>query len=195
MPETTIESYSLTAARSHADFVFYIHELGERVYFSAHVDTGRLPVSDAEALFRSVERMLVAAATRDDELVDWASEVEVKPVVRDADWVLIDNSWIHLPTTRQFARDAIGDNQADLFALPGDPPRLGLFIASRRDSTPYSLHEACLAQLPGTLCAMAPHWYTICATAPGHARDLAAWRRQPVTAAGSGRNAAAWQSR
>ncbi|OLB82689.1 MAG: hypothetical protein AUI14_00210 [Actinobacteria bacterium 13_2_20CM_2_71_6] len=129
LAETVVERHPLPAVRSHADFVFYLHEFGDRARFSAHVDTGRLPTP--EEVFRGVERILVAAAIRDHELSDWVAALGVKPAARDGDWVFVDNSWIHLPTVRRLARDVLGDHPCEVFVLTGTPTQLGVFAAGR----------------------------------------------------------------
>jgi hypothetical protein len=188
LTDTVVQRSPLRAARSHADFVFYLNEVGDRVNFSAHLDTGVFVPADAEAMFYGVERVLVAAATTDDDLIDWAVEVGIKPAKRDNDWILVDNSWIHLPTTRDLVAQVVGSRPYGVFPLDGKPTELAMFVATDDPAvTPRSLHEACISRLPGVRASMAPHVYTVCASAPTGRTDLVAWSGQPVIVAGTGR--------
>jgi hypothetical protein len=112
------------------------------------------------------------------------------PDARGDDWCLTDGSWAYLPAVAELVRSASGASRAEVFPVPGPHgDRLTAYLSGPASLDIAALHERCVAALPGSRIALAPHQYVITAAAPdAGGTGSPGWSRLPVLAAGTGRD-------
>jgi hypothetical protein len=145
--------------------------------------TGWLPATEIEALLGAVERLIVAAADQDVDLGRLTGITGVEPIVRDADWHNVDNSWIQLSAVQDLLEDAL-PGCAPHAVIGVDSTLTAYLVGTDAVRTPSAAHSACMAALRRHATAIAPAYYVLCDEAPA---DPAGWPRQPVRAEGDGR--------
>ncbi|WP_026423538.1 condensation domain-containing protein [Actinokineospora inagensis] len=124
-----------------------------------HVDTRRFAPAEVDQFLLALERLLVTAATGEVRVRDIGAVTGVEPVVRGANWQVLDSSWVDLVAVRDVLEAAVGpDGSVDEIDVAED--RVSVRVTSA-DATPESLHESVLAALPKNPGAMAPHHYVI----------------------------------
>lgn len=153
-------------------------------------DSALLPPDEALAWLRGVERLLCAATAREVGIHEIGLYTDLTPDDRGDGWCLTDGSWAYLPAVAELVRGASGARRAEVFPVPGPHGvRLAAYLSDPATLDIVSLHDRCVAALPGSRIAVAPHQYAICAAAPGAGETgRAGWRRLPVLAAGTGRD-------
>jgi hypothetical protein len=169
---------------------FLVHGLDAEADVSVQVDQRRLGAGDAEAFLRGVERLLVAAARREVRRAELGALTGVAVAVRDEHWRLIESSWIDLRAVERILRATAQARVAKVFEVPGPSgaARLEAFLDTDDPSTtPEQVHAGVVAVLPDYDTVMAPHRYTLCATAPADPDVHEWWRAQPVVRQGEGR--------
>jgi hypothetical protein len=162
-------------------------------------DARRVPATEMEMLVRGTEALLVAAADGDVELSRVGDLTGVQPVTRDGQWCYVDSCWVDLDEVRRLLDEALPDCTTAVCVAPrrtpiaagaqavGEPMVLAYLAGGEPGRTPESVHDACMAALPGRITAMAPGYYVICDHPPVDRSDLDAWQRQRVLAEGDGR--------
>ncbi len=88
--------------------LFYFEVLGltrHDVSLSVWADQGRFPAAEVEDFLFAVERLLVAAESRDVPARDIGELAGISPVPRDASWRRIDSCWIEMPAVQQLLDD------------------------------------------------------------------------------------------
>jgi hypothetical protein len=179
--------------------LFLVQQVSEELIVGGLTrDASLLPAGEIELLLRGTESIVVAAASGDVDLDRLAEITGVRPVERDADWLVVDRSWIQLSATRRLLADALPAPSAAFAAGGRDDLTLVAYLAANGGiATPGQAHEACMKVLRepdaagrARLAAIAPGRYVICAGPPEDPDDLASWQRQPVIAAGDGRDPA-----
>ncbi|MFY1683546.1 condensation domain-containing protein [Micromonospora sp. WMMD730] len=188
MHETTVVSRPWGEIRTLLAFRL-LDKQGQLILGLLTADRHRITDVDSELLLRGVERLLVEAAAGDVPLDRLDEVTGVTPLSRDADWQLVDSSWIQLSQTQRLLDDALPTAGVRVFAVPDDQGRTELvaYLADGTPVTPRQAHLACLERLPGRDTAMAPRRYVICARAPEDPTDLSAWQRMEVLHVGDGR--------
>src|SRR6185369_5751275 len=91
----------LPATDLPARLVCYLNRLDEIAEFVVWADVRRLPTARLELLVRGVEKLLVAAATRDVDLTELPALTGLSPVDRGADWCFGDCGWVDLAEVRR----------------------------------------------------------------------------------------------
>ncbi|MGI8665183.1 MAG: condensation domain-containing protein [Jatrophihabitans sp.] len=181
------------------------------LHLALTADTTRMARAELAQLLLGVENLLVAAAAGDVPVEKIGELTGIRPVLRDADWGLVDACWVRLSEVRRLLVEATGgralavldrpagpDGPAELvgyLALPepsaghGGASEAGRRVGAGGLDTAEAVHRACLELLrtPGWQCAMTPTRYLLCAGAPSDPDDEAAWRALPRIAAGTGR--------
>src|SRR5258708_144463 len=169
------------------------HDVGLSVW----ADQGRFPAAEVEDFLFAVERLLVAAESRDVPARDIGELAGISPVPRDASWRRIDSCWIEMPAVQQLLDDVAasvpGIQAAQAFctrvvASARAAESLVAYVSAPGNQiTPQLLHAQCRQRLPAGLTGMAPAWYVICDQAPHDPARLESWRHLPARAEGSGR--------
>jgi hypothetical protein len=158
---------------------FNLFHMADDVVLALRVgDTSRIPVGDAEALLRAVERLLVAAADSDlvGKRIDEAIGMDQIP--RGADWFRAGPHWVEESEVRRLVRDALAPNPCQVFRdTPFSGGRLVAYVAASESlRTPAQAHDRCMAALPGRPTAIAPQRYVVCEGAPVDPQDEEGWR-------------------
>jgi hypothetical protein len=144
----------------------------------------QVPRDDLELLLGGVERLLVAASAGPVPLARCGEITGVKPLVRGADWVLVDSCWVELSSVRQLVMDALAVPAVQVVV---DECGLVAYLPAVVD-TAEAAHAACMAALPERHNTMAPGHYVLCGgDVPADPADTGAWQKLPVVAEGSGR--------
>jgi len=179
-------------------FYFEVFGLTRRdVSLSVWADQSRFPAAEVGDFLFAVERLLVAAESRDVPARDIGGLAGLSPVRRDASWRRIDSCWVELPAVQQLLDDVVaslpGIDAAQVFctrevASTRTAESLVAYVsASCTRITPRLLHTECRQRLAGRPTAIAPAWYVICDRTPGAPPGLESWRQLPVRVEGSGR--------
>jgi hypothetical protein len=163
---------------------FDLNQIDGRLRLAAwSADTGRVSRAELESLLLAVERLLVAAADGDLDAARIPDVIGLAPVVRGADWLLVDSCWVDLTEVQRLLTAAF--EVAQIFPSVGGRPLVAHLVATDSVHTPEQAHARCMATLPEYPTALTPRHYVVCATAPPDPTDLAAW--PPPLAAGTGR--------
>ncbi|HEX3964059.1 MAG TPA: condensation domain-containing protein [Trebonia sp.] len=179
-------------------FYFEVLSLSRHdVSLSVWADQGRFPAAEVEDFLLAVERLLVAAESRDVPARDIGELAGISPVLRDASWQRIDSCWVEMPAVQQLLNDVVasvpGIQAAQAFCTRDVPSTrtaeslVAYVSAPGSQITPQILHAQCRQRLAGRPTAMAPAWYVICDQAPDDLARLESWRHLPARAEGSGR--------
>jgi hypothetical protein len=147
-------------------------------------DTRYVGGAEVESLLRGVEGLLVAAAGANLPLDRLGEVTGVTPVVRDEDWVRVDECWVRLSSVRQLLTDALPTP-----TMVTGPHLVAYVTATEKINTPAAAHKACMAVLPepGRHTAMAPSHYILCDGTPNDPTSTTEWQALPVIAEGNGR--------
>jgi Condensation domain len=147
-------------------------------------DTRYVGEPEVESLLRGVEGLLVAAAEANLKMERLDEITGVQQVVRDEDWVRVDECWTRLSEVRRLITDALA-TPAKVMA----PTLVTYVTATDKINTPAAAHAACMAVLtePGRHTAMTPSHYILCEGTPNDPTSETEWRAQPVRAEGNGR--------
>jgi hypothetical protein len=165
---------------------FDLNQVDGRLRLAAwSADTGRVPRAELESLLLAVERLLVAAADGDLDAARISDVIALTPVVRGADWLLVDSCWVDLTEVQRLVAAAFAPAVARIFPSAGGEPLVAHLVATDLIRTPEQAHARCMAVLAEYPTALTPRHYVVCATAPPDPTDLAAWP-SPL-AAGTGR--------
>jgi hypothetical protein len=159
-------------------FYFTVVRAGHDVEIALYADTRYLPPEGIEGFLRGVDALLVASTDRAVAVSEVPAITGITPVDRGPGWVNVDSCWVEVAEVRRLLEEATGGT-----ARVSDD--LVAYVVA--DDKPESIHEKCLALLPGRYTAMAPGRYVVCAQAPEDPTDLAAWAAQPVVAEATGR--------
>jgi hypothetical protein len=163
---------------------FDLNQIDGRLLLEAwSADTGLAPRAELESLLLAVERLLVAAADGDLDAARIPDVIGLAPVVRTADWLLVDSCWVDLTDVQRLLDEAFA--VARIFPSAAGQPLVAYLVATDSVHTPEQAHARCVAALPRHPTALTPRHYVVCATAPPDPTDLAAW--PPPLAAGTGR--------
>lgn len=145
---------------------------------------------EAEALLRSLDRLLCTAADRDIDLAALGDTVGLQRVERGEGWTKVGPAWIDVATSAALLREATGDPSAQIFVRTESgaaPTLVGYAAPTDRQLGPRELHAAMMAGLDGRHGVVAPDFYFLYDRAPDHPGSESAWQAQPVREAGSGR--------
>jgi hypothetical protein len=171
---------------STSTYFVFADDAGDLLRVQVQFDSALLPSDEALAWLRGVERLLCAATSREIGIDEIGSCTGLTPDARGDGWYLTDGSWAYLPAVAELVRSASGASRAEVF--PGrDGDRLTVYLTEPASLDIASLHESCVAALPGRRIAIAPHQYVICAGAPPTGAGIEGWRRLPMLATGAGR--------
>ena len=156
----------------------------ELILGASTADCARVPRAELELLLRGVERLLVAAADEDLDLMRLAEVTGVRAPERDEQWLRIDSCWTDLREVQRLVGDALGT----AWVFPSADGLVAWLAAGPAARTPGQAHDACLALLPGRSTAMAPSRYVVCNGTPERIADQTAWAALPRVAEGDGRS-------
>ena len=161
-------------------------KLGPDLMLALTADLAYVSEQETEMLLRGIEKLLVAAATTDVDLNQLTEITAITPVVREADWIHTNTSWIKLSEVRRLLADAL---RTPSHIAATETGLTAYLTATDEITTPAEAHAACMARLvePGRHTAMAPAHYVLCHGTPQNPTNTAAWRALPVTAEGNGR--------
>ena len=140
---------------------------------------------ELRSLLLAVENLLVAAAAGDLNVDQIREAMQLEPIVRGPEWLLVDSCWVELAEVQCVLDEAFGPDMARVFA-EADGRQLVAYLAesgSVRD--PARAHARCMAALAGHPTALAPRHYVVCAATPADPADASQW---PVLRAGDGRS-------
>ncbi|MEV6596740.1 condensation domain-containing protein [Actinoplanes sp. NPDC051346] len=167
-----------------AGCAYLLHALDNGFAFDLRflVDTTVIPVEEAAAWLRSVERLLCRAAVTELPLAELSPWVDVVPPSRGSRWRLVDSSWIDLHAVADVVRSAGAVQRVDVFV---DGTELVAYLAADAPVDLVRLRDSCQAALAGRRTAMVPHRFVVCADAPA-VSDPSAWRTRRTVASGSG---------
>ena len=187
--ERTRWRWSAGPRASTSSYFVFADDAGDMLRVQVQFDSALLPPDEALAWLRGVERLLCAATAREIGMHEIGACTGLTPDARGDGWCLTDGSWAYLPAVAELVRGASGAASAEVFLVPGpDGDRLTAYLSGPASLDIASLHDRCVAALPGSRIALAPHQYVIRAAAPSVAAPGSAdWRRLPVLAAGTGR--------
>jgi hypothetical protein len=187
--ERTRWRWSAGPAASTSTYFVFVDDAGDMLRVQVQFDSALLPPEEMLAWVRGVERLLCAATAQEIGMGEIGLYTDLTPDARGDGWCLTDGSWAYLPAVAELVRGASGTRSAEVFPEPGPHgDRLTAYLSGPASLDIASLHERCVAALPGSRTALAPHQYVICAAAPGAGETgSAGWRRLPVLAAGTGR--------
>jgi hypothetical protein len=148
-------------------------------------DTGRVSADELRSLLLAVENLLVAAAAGDLDADQMREAVRLEPIVRGADWLLVDSCWVELAEVQRVLDKALGPDMARVFAEADGRQLVAYLVESASVRTPEQAHDRCMAALAGHPTALAPRHYVVCAAMPADPADRAEW---PVLRSGDGRS-------
>jgi hypothetical protein len=174
---------------STSTYFVFADDAGDMMRVQVEFDSALLPPDELLAWLRGVERLLCAATARDIGMHEIGLYTDLTPDPRGDGWCLTDGSWAYLPAVAELVRGASGARSAEAFLAPGPHgDRLTAYLSGPASLDIVSLHDRCVAALPGSRIALTPHQYVICSAAPqAGGTGSAEWRRLPVLAAGTGR--------
>jgi len=175
---------------STSTYFVFADDAGDMLRVQVQFDSALLPPDEVLAWLRGVERLLCAATAHEIGMHEIGVYTGLTPDARGDGWCLTDGSWAYLPAVAELVRGASGARSAEVFLVPGPHgDRLTAYLSGPASLDIASLHDRCVAALPGSRIALAPHQYVICAAAPSvGGTGSAGWRRLPVLAAGTGRD-------
>jgi Condensation domain len=187
--ERTRWRWSAGPRASTSTYFVFADDAGDMLRVQVQFDSALLPPDEVLAWLRGVERLLCAATAQDIGMDEIGWYTGLTPDARGDGWCLTDGSWAYLPAVAELVRGACAAANAEVFLVPGpDGDRLTAYLSGPASLDIAWLHDRCVAALPGSRIALAPHRYVICAAAPGAGgTGSAGWRRLPVLAAGTGR--------
>jgi hypothetical protein len=154
----------------------------------AAVDTSYVPAEAARELLGGIERILVAAASGEDDFTALSEISEVTPVRRPAGWARCGNGWVDLAASQELLRQASGTGEATVSVqeTPGGGERLVGCLAGQAQPDFTLLHRRLVAALAERSDVRAPDWYRWLGPLPGPA-DPRARAQGPAAAEGDGR--------
>ena len=187
--ERTRWRWSAGPQASTSTYFVFADDAGDMLRVQVEFDSALLPPDELLAWLRGIERLLCAATARDIGMHEIGLYTDLTPDARGDGWCLTDGSWAYLPAVAELVRGVSGATSAEAFLAPGPHgDRLTAYLSGPASLDIVSLHDRCVAALPGNRIALAPHQYVICAAAPqADGTGSADWRRLPVLAAGTGR--------
>jgi len=188
--ERTRWRWSAGPHASTSTYFVFADDAGDMLRVQVQFDSALLPPDEALAWLRGVERLLCAATAQEIGMREIGWYTDLTPDARGDGWCLTDGSWAYLPAVAELVRGASGVRNAEAFMVPGPHgDRLTAYLSGPASLDIVSLHDRCVAALPGSRIALAPHQYVICA-APSSVGGTGSdgWRRLPVLAAGTGRD-------
>jgi hypothetical protein len=188
--ERTRWRWSAGPRASTSTYFVFADDAGDRLRVQVEFDSALLPPDELLAWLRGVERLLCAATAREVGMHEIGLCTGLTPDARGDGWCLTDGSWAYLPAVAELVRSVSGARHAEVFPVPGPRgDRLTAYLSGPASLDIVSLHERCIAALPGSRIALAPHQYVITAAAPGAGgTGSSGWRQIPVLAAGTGRD-------
>jgi hypothetical protein len=148
-------------------------------------DAGKVPRAEMESLLLAVERLLVAAAHSDLDTGQMREAIDLNPISRGPDWLLVDSCWVDLAEVQRLLDKALAPAAARLFPSVGGQPLVAYLVATESVRTPEQAHARCLAALPNHPTALAPRHYVLCGATPLDPANLTSWNT--VLTAGTGR--------
>jgi hypothetical protein len=180
--------------------LFYFEVFGltrHDVSLSVWADQSRFPAAEVEDFLFAVERLLVAAESRNVPARDIGELAGISPVARDGSWRRIDSCWIEMPAVQRLLDDVVASEPGidaaqvfyarDVASTRAAEVLVAYVSAPGNQITPQILHAQCLELLADRPTAMTPAWYVICDRAPDDLARLGLWRHLPVRVEGSGR--------
>jgi hypothetical protein len=187
--ERTRWRWSAGPEASTSTYFVFADDAGDMLRVQVEFDSALLPPQELLAWLRGVERLLCAATARDIGMHEIGLYTDLTPDARGDGWCLTDGSWAYLPAVADLVRGTSGASSAEAFLAPGPHgDRLTAYLSGPASLDIVSLHDRCIAALPGSRIALAPHQYVICAAAPQPGETgSTAWRGLPVLASGTGR--------
>jgi hypothetical protein len=168
--------------------LFVSDDATDGINLSLVADSMYLPESAVRGILTGIERLLVAAASRDLTLEQVHALMPMTPVVRPIEdgWVPCRQGWLNLPAVNALWRETIGD--AGLVTVRSDPAAghriVGYFTGDRNIA---QLHRTMVAAAVDRVDVRTPTWYVQCANAPRDGASADAWADQPVVHASDGR--------
>lgn len=147
--------------RSTSTLFVYLDRLDDVLVVRTLVDTAYVTRDETEQWLRAVESILVAAVLRPERSTGTlAADAGLVPFDATADWALIDQSWIHLPTATARLRAAAPGAAVRLAVetVDGRPSLLGIVSGpapGRGAGTPAG--SDAVRALRGCKVAMRPH--------------------------------------
>ena len=187
--ERTRWRWSAGPRTSVASYFVFADDAGDMLRVQVELDSALLPPDEVLAWVGGVERLLCAATEQEIGMPEVGLHSGLTPDERGGDWCLTDGSWAYLPAVAELVRDASGTGAVGVFPEPGpDGSRLTAYLSGPASLDIAALHGRCVAALPGSRIAVAPHQYVICDAVPVTlAAGSAGWQRLPVLASGTGR--------
>jgi hypothetical protein len=175
-------------AASTSTFFIYADGTDGGLTLTMLIDTTVLPTGEGVLWLRSVERLLCAAAYDDVALVSIGRHTDLVPDSRTDDWCRVDAGWAHIPAVAELVGQCAHGARVDVFPVRSERAvELVAYVdTGGRHIELETLHQDCVAALPGRRTAVAPDRYLLCAGAPS-TQDRARWLAMPVLAEGSGR--------
>jgi hypothetical protein len=140
---------------------------------------------ELRSLLLAVENVLVVAAAGDLDADQLREAVRLEPIVRGADWSLVDSCWVELAEVQRVLDKAFGPDMARVFAEADGRQLVAYLVESASVRTPEQAHDRCMAALAGHPTALAPRHYVVCAAMPADPADRSEW---PVLRSGDGRS-------
>jgi hypothetical protein len=172
------------------DTRFHLHAMDDEVgsvSLELMCDTRYVPVGDIDRVLRAIERLVVAAASRDLTPNEIQDSINLA-ATRRTGWIRHGRGWVDLPATRLAWRNLVGPAGA-IFADPlldGTSRLLGYAVGAEHQGV-SSLHGAFVGGLGDRSDIRAPDFYVCCSEAPSDIHDELAWARSTVVEQGTGR--------
>jgi hypothetical protein len=149
-------------------------------------DSTRLPAEDMKSMLAAVDRLVVAAAGADLDGKEIHRALDIEPIRREPDWLLVDSCWVDLAEVQRLLEEALAPNLTRVFPGVDGRTLVAYVVADGPVRSPEQAHARCVAALPGRPTAMAPQHYVLFTEAPADPTRPDAWPRR-ILAEGSGR--------